>query len=170
MADSPAERQRRYRAHKRGDHSLCDPKRCDGTAVTASRSGVTRDGDAQRPRLRARGRRLWDEMSGDSLSGARRVLLEEACRLVDRLDRLDAILNGRDRAWLTLEVADDGTEITVVVDKVLSEARQQQLALKQLAAELRQGADGSDEQDQGGSILDQLAAQRAKRLANAAGR
>lgn len=28
MADSAAERQRRSYAHKRGDHSLCDPDRC----------------------------------------------------------------------------------------------------------------------------------------------
>lgn len=35
-----AERQRRSRAHRRGDHSLCDPARCDGfgpaPAVTAA--------------------------------------------------------------------------------------------------------------------------------------
>lgn len=30
MATSPAERQRRSRAHKRGDHSLCDPSKCRG--------------------------------------------------------------------------------------------------------------------------------------------
>lgn len=32
MATSAAERQRRSRAHKKGDHSLCDPRRCDGTS------------------------------------------------------------------------------------------------------------------------------------------
>jgi ribosome recycling factor len=68
------------------------------------------------------------------------VLIEEACRLVDRLDRLDAIVNGAERSWLKLEYADDGVEVTVVVDKVLTEARQQQIALKQIVAELRQAA------------------------------
>ncbi|MGN9802052.1 hypothetical protein [Micromonospora sp. L32] len=115
----------------------------------------------------ARGARLWEEEGGDSLTGARRVVLEEACRLVDRLDRLDAIVNGRDRAWLTLET-DDAGGITVVVDKLLSEGRQQQLALKQLAGELRAGG-GAAKPATGGSILDQLAARRATRLANPAG-
>lgn len=36
MADSAADRQRRSRAHKRGDHSLCDPDRCRD----ARRAGV----------------------------------------------------------------------------------------------------------------------------------
>ncbi|MGW3808844.1 hypothetical protein [Micromonospora sp. NPDC005113] len=114
-----------------------------------------------------RGRRLWDEEGGDELAGARRVVLEEACRLVDRLDRLDAIVNGRDRAWLTLEL-DDAGEITVVVDKLLSESRQQQLALKQLAGELRAGG-ATAKPATGGSILDQLAARREKRLSDSAG-
>ncbi|HET8642955.1 MAG TPA: hypothetical protein VFM37_13535 [Pseudonocardiaceae bacterium] len=35
-----AERQRRSRAHKRGEHGLCDPARCD------ARAGVTRPVDA----------------------------------------------------------------------------------------------------------------------------
>ncbi|HEX6968099.1 MAG TPA: hypothetical protein VF174_04695 [Micromonosporaceae bacterium] len=162
MADrTNAERQRRHRRHKAGDHSLCDPRRCDD-AVTPV---VTRPLER---RLGPRGARLWEEEGGDSLTGVRRNVLEEACRLVDRLDRLDAILNGRDRAWLTLEVDDETGGITVVVDKILSEARQQQLALKQLAAELRAGG-GAAKPATEGSILDQLAARRAQRLAKPAG-
>ncbi len=65
------------------------------------------------------------------------VLIEEACRLADRLDKLDAILGGRDKAWITVQLPDDGAVAEVVVDKALSEARQQQIALKQLLAELR---------------------------------
>lgn len=152
-----AERQRRHRRHKAGDHSLCDPERCEEAVtpiVTASRW------------FRAGGRRLWDEMSGDGLSGSRRVLLEQACRIVDRLDRLEAILNGRDRSWLTLEIGDDG-ELTLSVDKLLGESRQQAIALKQILAELRQGDDAKPET--GGGVLDQLAARRAARIANAPG-
>jgi hypothetical protein len=159
-----AERARRSRRHRQGDHSLCDPSRCDGVTPVTSQPR-----EAPRPRkLGARGSRLWQEEGGDGLAGARRVVLEEACRLVDRLDRLDAIVNGRDRAWLTLELAEDGLTVEVVVDKLLSESRQQQLALKQLAAELRQGA-SADKPAAGGGALDQLAARRAARLANAAG-
>lgn len=171
MGLTATERQRRSRAHKADDHSLCDPKRCPdapAAAVTGDVTpSVTRDSGAPRW-FRAGGQRLWDEMGGDGLSGTQRVLLEQACRIVDRLDRLDAILNGRDRAWLTLDVGDDG-EITVIVDKVLGESRQQATALKQLFAELRQGLSGGGEQEHGGDILDELAAARKKRLADAAG-
>lgn len=38
MADDAAARARRYRAHRRGDHSLCDPeRRCDVTAPAVTR-------------------------------------------------------------------------------------------------------------------------------------
>ncbi|HEY9415703.1 MAG TPA: hypothetical protein VIQ30_13150, partial [Pseudonocardia sp.] len=86
--------------------------------------------------LRARGRRLYDRLVGDDEPVEVVALVEEICRTADRLDRLDAIVNGRDRAWLTLEVDDVG-EVTVVVDKVLGEARQQQMAFKGLLGELR---------------------------------
>ncbi|MDG4796200.1 hypothetical protein [Micromonospora sp. WMMD1082] len=80
---------------------------------------------------------MWDQLVTDADPIEVVVLAEEICRLADRLDRLDAIVNGRDRAWLTLEAPDDGTEMTVVVDKVLTEARQQQTTFKALLAELR---------------------------------
>ncbi|MCU1659303.1 MAG: hypothetical protein JWO57_3959 [Pseudonocardiales bacterium] len=181
MGGTDAERQRRHRAHKRGDHSLCDPDRCRPEAVTAPVTPVTAapassDTGPSTPRLRARGRWLWNELVEKGNPGpAERVLIEESCRLADRLDRLDAISNGKDRAWLLIseEIGDvtDG-QITVIVDKVLSEARQQQLALKQLLGELRQAAAGAapaSGQGQGGSFRDQLAARRAQRLADAAG-
>lgn len=79
---------------------------------------------------------MWDQLVGDDDPVEVVALVEEICRTADRLDRLDAIVNGRDRAWLTLEVDDVG-EVTVVVDKVLGEARQQQMAFKGLLAELR---------------------------------
>lgn len=135
MALTNAERQRRYRAHRAGDHSTCDPLRCNGetpvTAVTSQRP----------PRLAQRGRRLWDDMKGAELPAGRRELLEEACRLVDRLDQLDAALRGR-APWLEFRLGElsDVIEVTVVVDGALSEARQQQLALKQVLAELRAAA------------------------------
>jgi len=127
------------------------------------------------PRLRARGRWLWRELVEKGKPGpVERVLIEETCRLVDRLDRLDAISNGKDRAWLQIsdEIGDVDGQVTVIVDKVLGEVRQQQTTLKQMVAELRQAAAGgapTSGQGQGGSFLDQLAARRAQRLADAAG-
>lgn len=125
---TPAERQRRSRAHRKGDHSLCDVTRCDGSLVTP----VTR------PELGKRGRRLWAELTTGTSTPAQLVLIEEACRIADRLDRLDAQLRGDEDAWLKFVVNDDGSEVTVVIDRALSEARQQAVALKQLFAELRQ--------------------------------
>lgn len=106
-------------------------------------------------------------MSGDKLDASKRVLLEEACRIADRLDKLDALLVGDAAAWFRFSVDESGTEVTVIVDKVLSEARQQAVALKQLISELRQGA--AAEPASGGSVLDQLAARREARIANASG-
>lgn len=89
-------------------------------------------------RLRARGKRLWHALTVDGEPPALELpMVEELCRMVDRLDRFDAIVNGRDRAWLQLDFGDLG-EVEVTVDKVLGEARQQQATFKALLAELRQ--------------------------------
>ncbi|WP_239153716.1 hypothetical protein [Virgisporangium aliadipatigenens] len=104
---------------------------------------MTRDAATPTVRLKARGQRLWDDLTAEGeLPAMERVLIEEACRLVDRLDRIDGILAGRDRAWMTLEIDDLG-EVTIVLDKVLSEGRQQQVALKTVFAELRQARAGA---------------------------
>jgi hypothetical protein len=101
---------------------------------------------------------MWDQLVTDDDPIEVVVLVEEICRLADRLDRLDAIVNGRDRAWLTLEV-DDAGEVTVIVDKVLTEARQQQTTFKALLSELRamrgagaKPAKGRTEPQGGGSV------------------
>ena len=62
------------------------------------------------------------------------VLLEEACRIADRLDRLDGVLSGRD--FLRVGQDEDG-DYVLRVDSALSEARQQANVLKQLVAALR---------------------------------
>lgn len=88
-----------------------------------------------------RGARLWREMNEfGELSPVQRVLTEEACRIVDRLESLDAYLSGRSTSWLTLNL--DDTEVKVVVDQALAEARQQVTALKGISAELRQLSQG----------------------------
>jgi hypothetical protein len=89
--------------------------------------------------LGPRGARLWDEMAGLRLSPAHVLLLERACRLADRLARLDEQLEGGD--WLRTvvgEVSEAGAvEVRVVLDRPLSECRQHEVALKLLVAELR---------------------------------
>lgn len=166
MGDATAaERQRRYRAHKRGDHSLCPPGRADCGSVTPD---VTRDAVTDMPDLGVRGRRLWSAVTADGpeLRPAERVLLEEACRLADRLDRLDRLLQGDEDAWMRLHaVNEDGSIVKVVVNNVLAEARQQQVALKQILGELRQvqGARSQPQPKQEASRRDELAKRREER-------
>lgn len=131
---TPAERQRRYRAHKRGDHTLCDPARCNPETVT--RYAVT----PASGRFSSSGDVLWRELGGDSATGAARALIVEACRITTRLDKLDAFLSGDGEAWLKLRgINEDGSVVKVVVDGALAEARQQAATLKQIVGELRQG-------------------------------
>jgi len=138
----------------------------DGVTVTNPVTHVT--GGDPYDGLASRGRRLWREMDGDTRTGADKVLVEEACRLADRLDRLDAIVNGDPGEWMRFRVSEDGAEVTVTLDKALDQARQYAVALTQVLAKLNQGkSEGKPET--GGSILDQLAARRAQRLANPAG-
>jgi hypothetical protein len=137
VATPDVERQRRSRAHRKGDHSLCDPARCHGGDVTP---GVTKPVTPRAPQLGTRGRKLWDQVLAEgALQPGERVLLEEACRTTDRLDRLDRLLRGDEDVWLRFHsLNEDGSIVRVVVNNLLAEARQQQVALKQLLAELRQ--------------------------------
>jgi hypothetical protein len=178
VALTPAERQRRSRAHRRGDHSLCELGRCDAVtaAVTAVTSAdVTPDvtaGPLAPPDLDARGRWLWAQLSaGDPPPPEQQVLIAEACRIADRLDRLDALLRDED-TWARLQVPDNAAEtgeVRLVVNAAIGEARQQALALKGLAAELRAAKATGRTPAKEGSVLDQLAARRATRRANATG-
>lgn len=93
-------------------------------------------------RLGARGRRLWREITeGYDLAEkpAELVMLEEACRIADRLERLDEILSGEVDTWMRLQLprGENVEELKLVVDGALAEARQQANQLKQLVAALR---------------------------------
>lgn len=137
MADSSTTRAQRSRLHKRGDHSLCLPGRCSSATPDVSDDDVRDAATEKGPELGSSGSWLWREMTNDGFPPPmQRLLLLEACRIADRLDRLDAQLNGE--SWLRFLANDEGTEVTVVVDRVLAEARQQATALKQLVAEYRQ--------------------------------
>ncbi|WP_017985206.1 hypothetical protein [Amycolatopsis methanolica] len=89
--------------------------------------------------LAPRGRQLWAAgLQDGKLAPLEQAVLLEACRLADRLDKLDAQLHG-DGPWLELDPLEDGRTFVVVVTGVLKEARQQAVAFKQLVSELRQG-------------------------------
>lgn len=89
--------------------------------------------------LDTKGRKLWRDLTAAaSFNPAELVLLEEACRIADRLDRLDALIRGEDDAWMRFRpMNEDGTEITVTIDSALTEARQQANVMKQIIAALR---------------------------------
>lgn len=166
MAESAAERQRRYRRHKAGDHALCIPGRCPAVTPT-----VTRDDEPEGVTLGPSGQRLWAAMTdAGQLPPMQAVLLLEACRIADRLDKLDSQLRGED--WLRFDVDETGAEVTVIVDRVLSEARQQATALKQIVAELRQTTGRAKQQpaaDAKGAGIADLTARIAARRASPTG-
>lgn len=121
--------------------------------------------------LRERGLEFWSEVTGSvDLDPSGRVLLGEACRIIDRLDRLSGALNGKGRDWLKLaddievvsERFGDGKKISVkvAVDGLLSEARQQQLALKSVLAQIGLGK-SSERADQEKSALQKWLEQRS---------
>jgi hypothetical protein len=139
-----ADRVRRHRRHSQGDHSLCLMGNCsavtpvsvtdDVTAEIVSTQGEPASAEDGPDGLAGRGRRLWDAMTAAWTPGPlHREMLLEACRMADRLEKLDRQLKGED--WLRFWARNqDGTRIDVIVDKVLAEARE-------LAAQFRQTAE-----------------------------
>lgn len=133
--DSTALRSRRHKMHRRGDHSICQPGRCKlaGQDLT----------DTPAATLGSRGATLWRDLRGESLAPEVQVLLLEACRIADRLDQLDLLLAGDVETWVSLtEERADSERVYVVLDRALSEARQQAVALRQLIAEIRAAGAG----------------------------
>ncbi|MEH0442458.1 MULTISPECIES: hypothetical protein [unclassified Streptomyces] len=119
------------------------------------------------PGLGKRGRRLWTAATKEwQLNPAHLVLLEEACRISDRLDVLDAIIRGFE--GLSGEDEAGSADIT----GLLAESRQQATALRGLVAEIRQGQKGvapaAPSRAGGGGVAD-LTARIAKRRGSSSG-
>ncbi|AWN02603.1 terminase small subunit [Mycobacterium phage Xavia] len=68
------------------------------------------------------GERLMAELARDDDPYSLTLLIVEACRMADRLERCNELLEGREDAWMRLKVGRDVVEVHV--DKVLAEARQ----------------------------------------------
>lgn len=115
--------------------------------------------------LKARGAELWADCRADELSAPLRSLVHEAGRLLDRLDRLHALLQGREDFWIQIWSGEDG-EVTLNVDKVLDQAKGYALAYATLFDKLRQaGVIAKPEQKTGGGLFDELAKKREEREA-----
>jgi hypothetical protein len=137
---SAAERQKRYRLHRKGDHRLCDPaRRCEEQEVreTAEAVATLATQDVQ-PGRGPRGAALWAAMADVELGPMHRMLLDQLCRAVDRLDRFEASLANK-RTWMRFEVDDAGGSVVVVVDNVVAEIRQLEATVKTLVAEIKSG-------------------------------
>lgn len=108
-------------------------------------------------RLGPRGTRLWDAYAS-AVDGQRGlVLLEEACRIADRLDRLDALLVGDTDVWFRLVHNTRTEDYEIKVDAALVEARQQASVLRQLIASLPISKESGDSDPD--SWLDDLPAE-----------
>ncbi len=125
--------------------------------------------------LQQRGQAIWASYKADGLPASLSALVEETARTADRLDKLDALLAGRRDDWASI-VLDEMGEVTLVVDKLLGEARQQQMAFKQLLMELRQAGlkpemtEKTEDKPQGrGGIVDELRRRREARQSESAG-
>lgn len=116
--------------------------------------------------IKAKGLELWIEVSQErKLNAPARALLTEACRTVDRLERLSAALSSRSTLWFELGDIDQATElgIPIVVNGLISEARQLQSALRQTLNALKV-VDVDVVEKPKKSPLDELAERRQKRL------
>lgn len=157
MALSNTERSRRFRRHRQGDHSLCDnPERCAELGTPA-------------PADESRGERLYRELSA-GLGPETLVLLDEAARMTDRLDKMEDILTGNRHEWMRFRTEEDG-DIVVKITGVVTEARQHATALKAIMQEIRAAKaaaekDKPDDGEEGVAGLfddDELAPRRAHR-------
>lgn len=61
-----------------------------------------------------------------------KVLLDEACRLIDRLDRFDELLAGDRESWASVKWPYEGEPAELIVNSVLSEARAHTAELRQV--------------------------------------
>lgn len=88
--------------------------------------------------LGTRGTRLWYAMTALREMGPHEVVqIEEACRIADRLDRLDQLLRGDEDFWARIEWDVRKREVTLVIDDALAESRQQANTLRQIILGLK---------------------------------
>lgn len=127
--------------------------------------------------LRAQGRKFWDRVVADfDLNPSGLVLLGEACRTVDRLERMAAALSSRSTLWFEVEEsleeagAGEGPTFNVVVNGMVGEARQLQAALRATLKELgiTEVTPRATEDAPRESLTDELKRKRQERLARAA--
>ena len=99
------------------------------------------------------GQRLWDAITAahEELDAQQEVQLTEACRMKDRLDKLDELLRGDVGAWATIEDFDDRPSV-LVISSALDKANTTANVMKQLLAAMRlPDSTGKRPQQRGGA-------------------
>ncbi|MDH6199195.1 hypothetical protein M2272_005863 [Mycobacterium frederiksbergense] len=101
------------------------------------------------------GQRLMAELARESDPYPLTLMIIEACRMADRLEQFDALLSGKQDAWMRLRVRDEVVEVQV--DKVLQEARQCATVFRHYLADIhRQRAGISTGPDDDSDPLDKF--------------
>lgn len=93
--------------------------------------------------LGSRGEKLWDAVTSErDFDAAGACLFEDCCRTVDLIDSLSEMLYQSQDDWLEIVAAKRGEdiktseELALNIHPLLSEIRQQRLAMRQLMAQL----------------------------------
>ena len=95
--------------------------------------------------LEARGAELWEAaLASSDFDAAGLLLLGEACRTADIIERLSAALRSGSSEWVRLAeeaevLADGAARVQIVVNPLLGEVRQQRIALRTMLAHLKLG-------------------------------
>ncbi|MFC9769097.1 hypothetical protein [Rhodococcus jostii] len=101
--------------------------------------------------LAAAGRRLFESLHDEADPYALTVMIIEAARIKDRLDKFDRLLAGDEDRWLRLVPSRGEVEVLEVkADSALQESRQLAVVLRQMLAEIRRqkgDAGGQDDDD-----------------------
>lgn len=102
------------------------------------------------------GQRLAESLTEDGDPAELLAMIQEAGRIKDRLDRLDALASGDRELWLHLTELRESGEYKVSIDQPLQEARQLATVFRQMLAEIarrreKPGGVGGD-----GDVLDDL--------------
>ena len=84
------------------------------------------------------GRALWDAVTADhdDLDQVQLVQLTEACRMKDRLDKLDELLRGDVSTWVSIHES-EGRPAVLVINAALAQANTTANTMKQLLAAMR---------------------------------
>lgn len=173
----------RSRKYKRGERVVSPPAAAPKTAQTsdvaelapaaAEGKGVAATGYSGMPVecptppnfLKKNGLKFWKEVTaGQNFSPASLVLIGEAARSIDRLERISAALSNRNTFWFEIGDIEKATDagVPIVVNSMIGEARQLQTTIRQTMNAL--DLLGRSKETGKPSAFDMLAQRREQRI------